>query len=60
MIKVKVMGVLVEVPVMLRLVRIANNTRHWFPQGKRSPVAQDESLCRNAEALVLSYPLWPW
>lgn len=25
-----VVGVLVEVPVMLSLVRIANNTRHWF------------------------------
>ena len=27
---VTVVGVLVEVPVMLALVRIANNTRHWF------------------------------
>lgn len=27
-----VVGVLVEVPVMLTLVRIANNTRHWFPE----------------------------
>ena len=27
-----VVGVLVEVPVMLALVRIANNTRHWFPK----------------------------
>jgi len=27
-----VVGVLVEVPVMLTLVRIANRTRHWFPQ----------------------------
>ena len=26
-----VVGVLVEVPVMLTLVRIANNTRSWFP-----------------------------
>jgi ACR3 family arsenite transporter len=26
-----VMGVLVEVPVMLILVRIANKSRHWFP-----------------------------
>ena len=25
-------GVLVEVPVMLMLVRIANNTRRWFPR----------------------------
>jgi ACR3 family arsenite transporter len=27
-----VVGVLVEVPVMLQLVKIANNTRHWFPK----------------------------
>lgn len=27
-----VVGVLVEVPVMLTLVRIANGTRHWFPE----------------------------
>ncbi len=27
-----VVGVLVEVPVMLTLVKIANNTRHWFPE----------------------------
>jgi len=26
-----IVGVLVEVPVMLMLVRIANNTTHWFP-----------------------------
>lgn len=26
-----VVGVLVEVPIMLMLVKIANNTRHWFP-----------------------------
>ena len=26
-----VVGVLVEVPVMLILVKIANNTKHWFP-----------------------------
>ncbi len=27
-----VVGVLVEVPVMLALVRFANKTRHWFPK----------------------------
>jgi ACR3 family arsenite transporter len=27
-----VVGVLVEVPVMLSLVYVANRTRHWFPQ----------------------------
>ncbi len=26
-----IVGVLTEVPVMLTLVKIANNTRHWFP-----------------------------
>jgi ACR3 family arsenite transporter len=29
-----VVGVLVEVPVMLMLVRIANDTRNWFPVTK--------------------------
>ena len=27
-----IVGVLVEVPVMLMLVRVANNTTHWFPK----------------------------
>ncbi len=27
-----IVGVLTEVPVMLMLVKIANNTRHWFPE----------------------------
>lgn len=31
---VTVVGVLVEVPLMLFLVRIANNTKHWFPAVK--------------------------
>ncbi|OIJ18420.1 arsenical-resistance protein [Anaerobacillus alkalidiazotrophicus] len=31
---VTVVGVLVEVPLMLALVRISNNTRHWFPDSK--------------------------
>lgn len=29
-----IVGVLVEVPVMLMLVKIANNTTHWFPNGE--------------------------
>jgi ACR3 family arsenite transporter len=29
---VTIVGVLVEVPVMLMLVKIANNTTHWFPK----------------------------
>ena len=32
-----VVGVLVEVPLMLALVRIANRTRHWFPADARVP-----------------------
>lgn len=31
-----VVGVLVEVPVMLTLVRIANRTRHWFPTTEKA------------------------
>ena len=34
-----VVGVLVEVPVMLSLVWVANGTRHWFPSAQ--PVAVD-------------------
>lgn len=30
-----VVGVLTEVPIMLLLVKIANNTSHWFPKGER-------------------------
>jgi ACR3 family arsenite transporter len=30
-----VVGVLVEVPVMLVLVKIANSTRHWFPASSK-------------------------
>jgi len=32
-----VVGVLVEVPVMLTLVRIANNTKRWFPSSSKEP-----------------------
>ncbi len=28
-----VVGVLIEVPVMLSVVRIVNNTRHWYESG---------------------------
>ena len=31
-----VVGVLVEVPVMLSLVALANRTRHWYPQARRT------------------------
>jgi ACR3 family arsenite transporter len=39
-----VVGVLVEVPVMLTLVAIANRTRHWFPEPE--PVKQAEPVGR--------------
>ena len=32
-----VVGVLVEVPVMLTLVAIANRTRHWFGEKQENP-----------------------
>ncbi len=31
-----IVGVLVEVPVMLTLVKIANKTKHWFPESKEA------------------------
>ncbi|HSW60273.1 MAG TPA: ACR3 family arsenite efflux transporter [bacterium] len=31
-----IVGVLVEVPVMLTLVKIANRTKHWFPKEEKS------------------------
>ena len=31
-----IVGVLVEVPVMLSLVKFANKTRHWFPKSNQS------------------------
>lgn len=42
-----IVGVLVEVPVMLMLVKIANNTRHWFPkeiQDRRLPIEKREAI----------------
>jgi len=37
-----IVGVLVEVPVMLALVRIANRTRHWFPGMDKSMKTEKE------------------
>ena len=34
-----VVGVLVEVPVMLTLVKIANKTTHWFPRQRSTKEA---------------------
>lgn len=38
-----VVGVLVEVPVMLALVKIANSTRHWFGEESYAQVALREA-----------------
>ncbi|SDM26688.1 ACR3 family arsenite efflux transporter [Halarsenatibacter silvermanii] len=35
-----VVGVLVEVPVMLALVAIANRTRHWFPSSEAEKIGE--------------------
>jgi ACR3 family arsenite transporter len=40
-------GVLTEVPVMLILVKIANNTKHWFPK----PAELRESSRKNSNTL---------
>ncbi len=45
-----IVGVLVEVPVMLALVKIANRTKHWFPGPSETQIAaQPTSL--NAETV---------
>lgn len=37
-----IVGVLTEVPVMLMLVKIANNTKHWFPTSDSQGVISHE------------------
>jgi ACR3 family arsenite transporter len=37
-----IVGVLTEVPVMLILVKIANNTTHWFPEKSRKVAMSNE------------------
>ncbi|MGE5631064.1 MAG: ACR3 family arsenite efflux transporter [Caulobacteraceae bacterium] len=39
-----VVGVLTEVPIMLTLVKIANNTKHWFADVKGIPEAGREAF----------------
>ncbi len=39
-----VVGVLVEVPVMLTLVKIANSTRHWFPEAQHVSQSVQDAL----------------
>lgn len=38
-----IVGVLVEVPVMLVLVRIANRTKHWFPKQDKIQIKEIQS-----------------
>ncbi len=48
-----VVGVLVEVPLMLALVRIANRTKHWFPaeSAQGAPgVASDQALASSGRS----------
>ena len=39
-----VVGVLIEVPVMLSLVKFANRTRHWFPALPDAPASTQAAL----------------
>lgn len=45
-----VVGVLIEVPVMLSLVKFANRTRHWFPEPEAGEPARQapEAAVENA------------
>jgi ACR3 family arsenite transporter len=49
-----VVGVLVEVPVMLSLVKIANNTRHWFGDTENISGLNQEALKQAAITLKTS------
>ncbi len=40
-------GIIVEVPVMLMLVAIANKTRNWFPQEALSPASEKFASVRS-------------
>jgi ACR3 family arsenite transporter len=46
-----IVGVLVEVPVMLALVRIANRTNRWFPEIKTIECAALNAECVEEEIL---------
>lgn len=45
-----VVGVLVEVPVMLTLVAVANRTRHWFPRRSQADEVMPQPLSENSLA----------
>lgn len=47
-----VVGVLIEVPVMLMLVRICLKTKDWFPGGKDTPGTPDELEQAPCDAMV--------
>ena len=42
-----IVGVLVEVPIMLTLVRIANRTKHWFPEPQAQPEQQNNMISQD-------------
>ena len=44
-----VVGVLVEVPVMLSLVALANRTRHWFPEAESALISAGGSARTRAQ-----------
>lgn len=48
-----IVGVLVEVPVMLVLVKLANRTRHWFPANRAS------SGSAGCAVRLRRHGLWP-
>lgn len=47
-------GVLTEVPIMLILVKIANNTKHWFPESSISTNSEPVQAELMDEELTIS------
>lgn len=50
---VTVVGVLVEVPVMLSICRVCNQTRHWFPAESRESDGAPSQLAHAREPATL-------
>ncbi|UVT17087.1 MAG: ACR3 family arsenite efflux transporter [Nitrospira sp.] len=50
---VTVVGVLVEVPVMLSICRVCNQTRHWFPAESQERDGQPSQLVHAREPATL-------
>ena len=49
-----VVGVLIEVPVMLSVVRIVNRSRDWYEQGRASTELLDMQRRRPPESFLLN------